>query len=202
MDVQDDELNGRRVVDQPSRSFLVAFPALLARHWAQAACTLVDAGDNSASDDMTPCPFHMTSHGGYGYPAYLSNGSPSGTVGSRSADSQGIVIGTGTAAVVPDDNALQTQIRSGEDATEIMYFGTAIYGLTIDTGADTASFTVEALFKNMSGGSITVNEVGIYANGEGGSIYKFCIIRDKLASGQAVADGEYLKVTYTISIAS
>jgi hypothetical protein len=57
------------------------------------------------------------------------------------------------------------------------------------------SFTVRRYFTNKSGGSITVNEVGIYA-----LLKELAIARDLVSPGVAVADGETLKVEYTCQI--
>ena len=194
--------NNVKVVDQPSRSFLVAFPGLLARQWAQAAAILTDTSGDPSTLGACGMLCHMTSMGGYGRGQYFYGTGSNVTTVASYADNQGIVIGTGTGAVLPDDNKLGAQIRSGETSGKMMYFGTAVYGLTINGTTDEASFTVEALFKNVSGESIDVAEVGIYARGAGDAYYSFCIIRDLLDEAVPVADGEYLKVTYTISIAT
>ncbi len=112
-----------------------------------------------------------------------------------SSDYIGIQIGTGTNPVTPTDYAMQTRIAHGSGAGQMYQFGTNFTPVT--TGAGIAQFDVERIFRNNSGGSITVNEIGMYAlNGYNG----FCIIRDKLASGITVNDTEYLKVKYTIKI--
>lgn len=192
------------VADQPSRSFLLQFPSLLARQMAQANDTCKDAAGQSMTTDTVASPLQMTSYGGYGRGIYYSYG----TTEDRTmlADEQGIVIGTDNAAVQPDQYAMVSQIRSGETTGTVMYYGTCVYGLTIDAGTDEAHFHVEAIFHNKSGGSININECGIYANGDGnGDAFpnqqQYCIIRD-VVSTIALADGEYLRVTYTISIAT
>ena len=57
------------------------------------------------------------------------------------------------------------------------------------------SFTIRRYFTNKSGSSITVNEVGIFAAPRAGMI-----ARDIVSPGVAVADGETLKVEYTIQV--
>ena len=121
-----------------------------------------------------------------------------------SATTLGIVIGTGTTAVAPTDYQLATQIIDGTSSATIEHFPCAGTGFT--TAGLTASFTMERLFRNSSGGSITVNETGIYCGTDRhsgfGTLYKFqiCIIRDLVSPGFAVLNGEYMRIIYTISV--
>ena len=57
------------------------------------------------------------------------------------------------------------------------------------------SFTVRRYFTNKSGGSITINEVGIYALDK-----EIAIARDLVSPGVAVANNETLKIEYTFQI--
>ena len=122
------------------------------------------------------------------------------------ADQMGIVIGSDDTAVTPTDTALGTQIRSGEKTGTILHCGTGVYGITSEATGDTGSFKVLGIFYNTSGASIDVKEVGIYAGGNCGNethpnIYTYCILRDVITT-ISLADTEFLKVEYTISIAS
>ena len=65
--------------------------------------------------------------------------------------------------------------------------------------APNASFDIERIFRNISGGDITINEIGVYVIADYYA-YNYCIIRDKLAQGVMVSNGEFLKVKYTIKI--
>jgi len=192
------------VADQPGRSFLIAFASLTARQMAQAEDGCKDSAGQVVTRSECDAPFHMTSCAGYGRGIYMGF---SVWDEGYDADEQGIVIGTDSAAVQPDQYGLISKIESGEIAGQVMYYGTCLYGLTIDAGTDTAEFNVEALFHNKSGGSININEVGIYAHGGPGSdswpnLQQYCIIRDVLGATIALGDGEYVRVTYTISIAT
>lgn len=194
---------GMTVISQKSKSFVIAFCGLMIRQWCQAVDTFDDTGGNSTNNDMNPFTFWCTSPGGYG----LMHGRL--TVSSTEymeSDRRGIVIGSGTGTVAPDDIALGTQIRSGEKTGTILYCGTGVYGITVDADTDTGSFKVLGIFHNVSGGSIDVKEVGIYATGEQESsahpnIFNFCILRDTIST-VALADEEFLEVEYTISIAT
>ena len=196
--------NFKVVVDQPSRSFLLQFPSLMARQWMQTTDACKDAAGQVLNKGAVGKPFHMTSYGGYGRGIYVSEGDWSTYL---AADEQGIVIGTAGAAIQPDQYAMISQIRSGEIANTVMHYGTCVYGLTINTTTDEAHFHVEAIYNNKSGGSINVNEVGIYANGYGNgdnypNLQQYCIVRDILDETIALADTEYLKIVYTLSIAT
>ncbi len=64
-------------------------------------------------------------------------------------------------------------------------------------------FTIRRYFTNNSGVSITVNEIGIQAMGEGAAapkVWSFLIARDVVSPGVAVDDGQVLRVTYVVQI--
>lgn len=118
------------------------------------------------------------------------------------ADDLGIVVGTGSTAVAVADDNLVTPAAHGTAATNIVHYG--CYGLNYVTGASTASFDVERIFRNDSGGTIVVAEIGMYSiaylsNGTG---FGFCILRDVLGATISVLNGEYLKVKYTITVSN
>ena len=124
-----------------------------------------------------------------------------GEVTWSSATNNGIVVGTGTTAVAPTDYQLATQVVDGVSASTLEHFPCG--GSALTTSAPTSSFTLERLFRNSSGGSITINEVGVYAtaNRLGASdLSHFCIIRDLVSPGFAVANGEYMRIVYTITL--
>jgi hypothetical protein len=108
----------------------------------------------------------------------------------------GIMVGTGTAAVITTDDNLQTLIQHGTSSGKLQYLGCMIPG-DVTISAPNASFNIERLFLNSSGGDVTINEIGIYA-AYFTSIY--CIIRDLVSPAVTVANNEYLKVTYTIQV--
>jgi len=111
----------------------------------------------------------------------------------------GIVVGTGTNAPTNSDYALQTQIAHGTGAGQLDYgahsrTAPAVVGSNVD-------YIISRSFYNGSGATITVNEIGVYCTSiDPGfvNIYFFCLIRDKLAAGQDVADKQTLTVQYTL----
>lgn len=112
----------------------------------------------------------------------------------------GIVVGTGTTAVTATDVALATTVIDGTSSGTLEYFPCA--GTATATSGSTRSFTLERLYRNSSGASITVNEVGIYGlvlipAGLRGS---FCMVRDIVSPGFAVTNGSYMRIIYTLSV--
>ena len=68
--------------------------------------------------------------------------------------------------------------------------------------APNGEFPIRRFFTNTSGGSWTINEVGIYALGThySAECWSFCIARDVVSPGITVLNGELLKVTYVPQI--
>ena len=183
--------------------FIRQFVSLMARQWAQVSDICKDTAGQTVTLGPGYFAFRMASTGGYGRQFQHTSSS---LANQGEADNMGIVIGTDGSAVSPAHYNMIAQIRSGEIAGKMIYYGTAVYGCEINVGADTAFFLVEAMFKNVSGGTITVNEVGLVCQGlipsdsyPNANLY--CIARNKVAA-TAVADDETLRVTYTISIAT
>ena len=191
------------VIDQKSKSFVKAFVGLMARQWANADIEIQAADGGLETEDHGYHLFLCSSRGGYGL---QRNYSYMGSTNYEDVDRRGIVIGSDDTAVVPTNYALGTQIRSGEKTGTIYYCGTGVHGLTTEDTGDTGSFKILGIFKNISGGSIDVKEVGVYAAGEiANPTYpnatNYCILRDVITT-ISLADGEYLEVEYTISIAA
>src|SRR3990167_6453158 len=120
------------------------------------------------------------------------------------SDQCGIVVGTGSTAVAVANFAMGTIIAHGTSAGQFVYYG--CWGLNYTTGASSASFDIERIFRNSSGGSIGVAEIGMYCASTTGQsspppavAFGFCILRDVLGATVTVLDGEYLKVKYTIT---
>lgn len=125
------------------------------------------------------------------------------------ADDCGIVVGTSATAVAVADDNLVSQTTHGSSSGQLVHYGS--YGLNYTTGASTSSVDLERIFRNDSGGTITIAEIGIYAmfnrNGTGPfsnvveeDIFGACINRDVISPTVGVLNGEYLKVKYTISV--
>ena len=121
-----------------------------------------------------------------GYPTFYVPGQ-AGVTGN------GILIGTGTTAVTINDYAMETLIDHGTGAGEMQY--AALTRTAPVTDVSGTSFRLSRVFSNDSGGSITVEEIGVVVN----CIFYILIIRDVLgASAITVANGEELTLNYTI----
>ena len=131
------------------------------------------------------------------------NGSqPSTTITWSSSANNGIVVGTGSTAVAPTDFKLATQVVDGTTAGTLEHLTCA--GTNLTTSATAGSFDVERLFRNSSGGSITINEIGIYClqatDSSANQVNHFCILRDLVSPGFAVANLEYMRAIYTLTV--
>lgn len=107
----------------------------------------------------------------------------------------GIIVGTGTTAPTIDDYAIKTLIdhdAAPPTAGRLQYGGSAFGAPASD--ATTSQFTITRDFANASGGAITVNEIALYVNGY--SNQYFMVIRDVIAGGILVPDGQTLTVNY------
>ncbi len=129
-----------------------------------------------------------------------TGGAIANTAFTKRNDQVGIIVGTGNTAVTPDDYKLETAVENGESAGQMQYGGCEFPQLPAFADPN-GSFTIRRYFTNISGGGITVEEVGIYAIGHhSDGAYIYCVARDVVAPGVAVADTEILEVTYTFQI--
>ena len=198
----------------PARSFVKAFLQIIYSITSVLTQDIIDIDNVSrtisgtSNDDMI-VPF-MTHPGLAAGDDSWYFGTDLGQAGRHSnlyADDLGIQIGTGSTAVAVADDNLITPIANGTSAGQMVYYG--CYSLNYTTGASSASFDVERIFRNSSGGSIVVAEIGIYSigttatsNTNPDAIFGFCILRDVLGATVTVLNGEYLKVKYTITVSN
>lgn len=193
-----------------SRSFVQGFLKLhfcVLENSTDISITQTDGANETVSAGLRRKNFAMhavsAGRGGAVYPT--KSGSTTSGILWGSATNCGIVIGTGTTAVAPTDYSLATQISDGVTSGTMEHFTCAATNFT--TAGSTASFDLERLFRNSSGGSITINEVGVYgvcseANSSinFSDISYFCMIRDIVSPGFVVNNGEYARIVYTISV--
>ena len=194
---------------KPSKSFLVNFIKMLYLGMSQ------DTGDTAtmvSAFDVTLNPIA---------PSYHTNlFACAGTAGNARQYTRGylnpyvygghlgIVVGTNATAVSPDQTKLLGLIEHGTAVDELEYFGMLIMDeadFNVDTGIDEAYFEIERMFRNASGASVTIEEIGIYSVADANILNHthnmvFCILRD--VDSIEVADGEYLKIKYRIKVAS
>lgn len=116
------------------------------------------------------------------------------TDAAASTSTYGIQVGTGTGAESINDTALGTQIAHGTSAGQLQY-GAMSYGAP-STTATTTTFRFTRVFTNGSGGTVTVQEIGLASNGNGAN--RFLMIRD-LTGAVAVTNGAQLTVNYDLT---
>lgn len=191
---------------KPSRSFLLNFIKTLYRAISQDAgaeatmTTIFDGTDDPSASSHYTNLFYCVGMSGKSR-QYITRGYIAFTYG----EYLGIVVGTDSTAVAPSQTKLIAPIEHGTEAGELEYFGMLVMDegdFNVDVGTDEAYFEIERIFRNASGGSITIREIGIntlasnYISGD----EVFCILRD--TDTIVVDDGEYLKIKYRIKVAS
>jgi hypothetical protein len=124
--------------------------------------------------------------------------------GESYTDSIGIILGTSNQAVSIDDFKLITPIVNGISATQLEYLNCGVTEAIINAGTNTGTFTVDRIFRNNSGNTISIQEIGLYS--WSGYLdynyyyYPICMLRDIVSPAFDITNGEYLKATYTFSI--
>ncbi len=193
---KDDRLLEKR--EQQSRSFLIQFMQFLKSRQDADDYALQDITDTSRTVDVgEPGNLRVASCGGHAGAA--PNDIWSEFAKGVEEEKIGIQVGTGTTAPTPTDYAMETRIAHGQAAGEFEYGGTELLALVFSD--PNGEFTIRRYFTNVSGGEITVNEVGIYAQViTTTAFYAACIARDKVDPGVAVANTEILRVTYVPQI--
>lgn len=112
----------------------------------------------------------------------------------------GIVVGKGTTAISPDQYKMIDQIYNGQTTNTLSHSCESFTEVAVV--GSTASFTTSRIFRNDSGSTVTITEMGIQCTsrcGENSTKY-WCIIRDKLTSPIDVTNGQYIKITYTFQV--
>lgn len=112
----------------------------------------------------------------------------------------GILIGTGITPPAIADYCIESLIAHGTGAGQMQYGGMT-YGLPTATAA-VSSFTLVRSFSNNSGGAIAVNEASVYArcynsmHDNSLCYFYFMLLRDVIAGGILVLDGETMTLNY------
>jgi len=166
--------------------------ALYGTEGVKASC-IVKKYDGSSADAWTEY------YGEY----KIGGGTPMGAKAPDNDDSYGIMVGTGTTVVGIDDYTLESKISHGTGSGQLDYDTH-----TINKYEESGKVRIEITrtFKNVSGATITVKEVGLgvrnYWKCEDGvrNDLKFLIVRDLLDTPRDVPDGGSLTVKITIIV--
>ena len=156
-----------------SHSFVIGMIKGFGRFLGETFYACIDTGNTSRSGNN-----------------FYSNGLGLYNAGSTDAN-YGIIIGTGTNAESINDYTLQTKIAHGT-TSGTMYYNACTVSATSATATD-VTFRITRTFTNQSGGSITVEEIGLVACDY--TAYYYLNIRD-LTGGIAVANGQTLTLNY------
>jgi hypothetical protein len=129
------------------------------------------------------------------YFVYNANGYYS----TENAENFGVVVGTGTTAFDLDDFRLDAVITHG-NTTGKLYYQAQVAPVTTYSGDPdfTQNILHKRVFNNNSGGTITVNEVGLVFLTYG-SAHKVMMSRDVLDTPAVVLNGAQLTVTISIT---
>lgn len=142
---------------------------------------------------LNPISVRDTSNALINVHAYYNSNGMFWTTAAAGLVTNGIIIGTGNTAPTIADYKIET----------IIPHATMNYSaLTIATpaaDATTAQITQSRNFSNVSGGNVTVNEAALYCQVYTPAASKyFCIIRDVIAGGITVPNGQTLTVNYRV----
>lgn len=111
-------------------------------------------------------------------------------------DNFGILVGTGSTAAAPANAAMGTKIAHGTSATQLVYGGCSCSGAFIPQDQDTVIIITRA-FRNYSGGSITIEEIGMAVAEDSAPTLYWLISRD--VTSQVMANGDTVLVAITIT---
>jgi len=161
----------------PSRSYVIAFLDILHAQFTGLSTSITDTTGNARA-----------------VAAHANNLS---TKAGATVSTWGLVVGTGTNAVLITDTKLQTQIAHGVGAGQLYY--QLVESIAPSTSGATRRFIFTRSFVNQSGGTITVRECGIYSSATA-TPYYFCTVRDLVPGGQDILNGQTLALQYTIGV--
>ena len=113
-------------------------------------------------------------------------------------DNYGIQVGTGSTAVTINDYKLETQIPHGSTSGKLQY-GIMQYGIPAFTST-TGTLRFTRVFTNASGGTITVNEIGLASLAYISATNRyFLLMRDILSPGVPILNGQSMTLNYNMT---
>jgi hypothetical protein len=118
------------------------------------------------------------------------------------ADSYGIVVGSSTTSISLENYNLVSKIPHGTGSGQLDYGVVDYTDLGLDTGVSPPVYRFRLLrpFTNLSGGAISINEVGIIARNATSTIIDYLIARDVLPSTYTVPNGGTATVAITVEV--
>jgi len=190
---------------QPCRSLLANFIRIFRG-------MLLGKGGYTGTDTGTKASCSVKKYNGTEDTAYTewyagdypySGGTVMGAKAEDNDDSYGIMVGSGTKAVEIDDYSLESKISHGTGSGQLDY---DTHSISISEEAGQVKVEITRAFKNASGTTVTVSEVGLGVRNywkDSSAVrkdLKFLIVRDVLDTPQDVLDGGSLTVKITIIV--
>jgi hypothetical protein len=197
------ERDGKEVFRGKSKSFVQNFAIALMTMLASPASGIVSGIRSSGT--VTKTDGSTTTIWGEWYSAVTNygGGTPLALYGGDNDDSQGVVVGAGSASVSPTDYSLASKISHGTGAGQLDYEPQTV----TSSYSDTSSYVeVARSFINRSDADVVVREVGLIARNYWKDVsavrndVKFLIARDVLPTPVTVKPLGSLTVRYRISL--
>mgnify|MGYP000235727038 CR=1 FL=1 len=195
LDVEVKDRHGKiiRRLEKKSESLLNNFMEMLTSAMVLASYSIKDVGGNDRTISLfipntSETPVELT---------------PMDVLAGDDVDSYGIQVGTGTASVTAQDYALAGKISHGSASGQLDYGVCQLEAKAITGNTSYARYRRE--FVNVSGATITVNEIGMVAKYKrviGSAVegeWYFLIIRDVITAVD-IPDGGTLTVRYEIRV--
>jgi len=198
--VKDKEGNVIDEREEISKSFLKNFMLLLNAIFNKTYNSVVDTSGTEVNAGAK-CSYSVSSGWKNGYSVVLTGTCYGGLLvgAGEGDDSYGIIVGSGTTEVTPDDYNLANKIAHGT-ADGQLYYKKQVVGKGISIEGNTIKQTFSRVFRNDGSVDVTINEIGLVVNIPVDG-YKVLIIRDVLSNPVVVpGGGGYVIVTYSMEV--
>jgi len=168
--------------------------------WVTLATASIIKTDGTSTNINIEAYFDGNYGGGGGVP--MAAKAPSGD------DSYGIVVGSGTTSFTLDQYNLISKISNGTGSGQLSYNPVSFSDLGLDTTVSPPVYRFQLIrsFANLSGGTVTINEVAIFARSYWKTFYsvqqdiKYIISRDVLPTSYPVPNGGSATVAITVEV--
>ena len=180
--------------EKDARSFVKNFLTALYSSLINGTVSLVDVNGNTISNTgiigvwsnwcnagkASWCDGGTMKLGGAGY---LELNAPEGN------DSYGIVVGTGTTPVSPDDYKLEQKIPHGSGDNQLYYYPCDVLDLEVE--GNKVIQKIQRRFENQGSVDLDINEIGLQAlvKNSSDNIYYVLIVRDVLSEPISIPSG-------------
>jgi len=159
------------------------FAMLFARHQIARNTTNLELYD--ATGTLVSASSYGSADGAFGF------------VGDIGESTRGIIVGTGTGAEAFNTYALGTQIAHGTNTGELFHYESTVSSFDFSNIDNMAYFSLSRSYKNKSGASVNIAEVGLSSNATiGATNFTYLFDRRVLGTEIAVADNESVTVTW------